>query len=76
VEDFWNNMDGEIDCCNDNIELFKAYHLEKANYRFLCRFHNISEYHKQGKKKTMSQEEYLEKNKQRAKDRYKPKVKE
>lgn len=73
VEDFWNNVDGGIDCSNDNIEKFKAYHYEVANYRFLCRYHNISEYHKQGKKKTMSEEEYSEKNKERAKQRYQPK---
>jgi len=52
------------------IALFKDYHQENATYRYLCQTHNLAEYHKSGPKKTMSAEEYKQKNLKNAKDRY------
>jgi len=56
-------------------ELFPSFHLEKATYRFLCKYHNTFEPLKSGPRKTMSQEEYLEKNRMNAKARYQPRKK-
>jgi len=54
---------------------FEEYHLEKAKLRFLCSYHNKFEHLKSGPKKTMSREEYLERNRINAKIRYLPKKK-
>ena len=54
---------------------FEDYHLEKAKLRFLCSYHNKFEHLKSGPKKTMSKEEYLERNRLNAKLRYQPRKK-
>jgi hypothetical protein len=63
----WVDFDTPLDM--EVIEMFREYHQDNATYRYLCKDCNMREYHKRGKKNTMSKQEYIEKNKLRAKIR-------
>jgi hypothetical protein len=65
----------ELDIAEDKInekviERFKVYHKSVASFRYLCQKHNLEEFNKTGRRKTMTDEEYKVKNRENAKKRY------
>ena len=72
VEKFMKNnkIEPTSELTNDQISSFVTYHRETARYRYLCGSCNIAEFNRSGRKASQTKEEYLQKNKEKAKERY------
>ena len=53
-----------------DVEGFKQYHKDNANFRFLCKQCNISEFSKRGRKKILTREEEISRRKQYERNLY------